>query len=146
MGGRVPPWPRSADARFDPTLLTDEQFKVFVETGLRHDFQAKTLSINEAGRYAGGALDGEQASPVADLLRPMFQSIGLDLVPKVEFGIEVGFQIVAGRVEVINQGRAHSSNPGPLEYRGLRFRSRVEIELFKALFGKRPGDPLCGEA
>jgi hypothetical protein len=113
---------------------TDEQFKGFVETGLRHDFQAKTLAINEAGRYAGGALDGEEASPVADLLRPMFQSIGLDLVPKVEFGIEVGFQIVAGRVEANNQGRAHSSNPGPLEYRGLRFRSNVEIELFKALF------------
>ena len=64
----------------------------------------------------------------------MFQSIGLDLAPKVEFGIEVGFQIVAGRIEANNQGRAHSSNPGPLEYQGLRFRSRVEIELFKALF------------
>ena len=114
--------------------MTDQQFKRFVETGMRHDFQAKTLSLNEAGRYFDESIAGQEASPLAELLSPMFQSIGLDVVPKVEFGVEIGFQVVASRIEANNQGRAHSSNPAPIEYRGLHFRSKVEVEFFKAIY------------
>lgn len=122
------------DARFDPLLMTDPQFKKFVETGLRNDFQRRLLPLNEAGRLHDSSFEGDEARPIADLIRPMFKSMGFDIVHRTEFGVGVGYQVVPAKVNASNQGRAHSANPAPLQYKGLQFRSKCEIDFFKDIY------------